>query len=91
MAGTVAIIIKIMPDSPEADLKSIEAKAQAVLEPKGAKNISFEEKPVAFGLKAIFMKMAWPEAQDSSIIEDSLQAIEHVSSVNIEDYRRAFG
>lgn len=89
--STAAVITKIMPDSPSADLKKIESEATKVLESKGAKSISFEEKPIAFGLKAIFVKFAWPEVQDTSIIEDSLAVINHVSSVNIEDYRRAFG
>jgi translation elongation factor EF-1beta len=62
-----------------------------LLEQEGAKNISFEEKPIAFGLKAVMMKMAWPEEKDTSIIEDKLTSINQVSSVNIEDYRRAFG
>lgn len=86
-----AVIVKIMPDSPEADLKKIEDSAKELMEREEAKNISFEENPVAFGLKAIMMKMAWIEAKDTDLIEKTLSGIEHVSSVRIEDYRRAFG
>ena len=91
MAGVVAIIVKIMPDGPDADLESIKGKAQSVLEGEGAQNISFEEKPVAFGLKALMVKFAWDEEKDSSVYEDKLSGIDGVSSATTEDYRRAFG
>jgi len=87
----VAIIVKIMPDSPSTDLEAIKKIAKTTLEAEGAMNISFEEKPIAFGLKAIFIKMAWKEEKDTSIIEDKLAKIPHVSSAVISDYRRAFG
>lgn len=87
----VSVIIKIMPSSPEVNLKSIEKTAKSLMEEEGAQNISFEEKEIAFGLKAIMMKFAWREEKDTSIIEDKIAAIDTVSSVTIEDYRRAFG
>tara|TARA_Y100000034_G_scaffold48154_1_gene59417 strand:+ start:176 stop:448 length:273 start_codon:yes stop_codon:yes gene_type:complete len=86
-----AVITKIMPDAPSADLKEIESKALPILEKEGAKNISFSEEKVAFGLTALMAKFAWPEEKDTSIIEDNLAKIEHVSSAQITDYRRAFG
>lgn len=88
---TVIIITKIMPDSPEADLEAIKEKARTTMEAEGAKNISFEEKLVAFGLKSIHMKIDMPEEKGSDIVESKLAEIEHVSSITIEDYRRAFG
>ena len=87
----VAVIVKIMPESPDVDLEDIKESAKEKLESDGAQNISFEEKPVAFGLKAVMVKFAWPEEKDTSIFEDSLAGIEGVSSVDTEDYRRAFG
>ncbi len=87
----VAVIVKIMPDSPDANLEEIHDQTLKILESQGAKNLSFEEKEIAFGLKALMIKFAWPEEKDTDIIESSLQKIEHVSSVSIEDYRRAFG
>ena len=56
MAGIVAVIIKILPDSPKANLKEIKENAKKALGEKGAKNISFEEEEIAFGLKAIKLK-----------------------------------
>jgi elongation factor 1-beta len=86
-----AVIIKIMPESPETNLEEIKVSAKSLLEKEGAKNISFEEQEIAFGLKAIFAKFAWPEEKSTDIIENTVSQIEHVSSVSIEDYRRAFG
>lgn len=89
--ATVIIITKLLPDSPEADLNEIKEKAKSLLEPHGAKNISFEEKPIAFGLKALMVKTDMPEEKGTDLVESLLSSIEHVSSVTIEDYRRAFG
>ena len=91
MAGVVAVIVRIMPDSPDENLDKIKKEAEIILNKEGAKNISLEEKPVAFGLKAIFVKFAFPEDKGTDIIENILSNIKGVSSVNIEDYRRAFG
>ncbi|NCO11301.1 elongation factor 1-beta [Candidatus Pacearchaeota archaeon CG_4_9_14_0_2_um_filter_39_13] len=86
-----AVIAKIMPDSPDTDLEQIKEKAKSKLEAEGAQNISFEIQDVAFGLRAVMMKFAWPEEKSTDIIEKKLSEVENVSSVNIEDYRRAFG
>ncbi|MCA9485457.1 MAG: elongation factor 1-beta [Nanoarchaeota archaeon] len=91
MAGIVAVIVKIMPDSPEEDLEKIKADAKVKLEEDGARNISFEEEPVAFGLKAIKAKFAWDEDKEGEIYEKKLGEIAGVSSVDTVDYRRAFG
>jgi len=91
MAGTVAVITKIMPESPDTNLDEIEEKAKKVMEEQGGMNISYSREPIAFGLNAIMLKMAWPEEKDTEIIETKLAEIEHVSSAQITDYRRAFG
>jgi translation elongation factor aEF-1 beta len=91
MSGIVAVIAKIMPSSPDTNLELIKQKAKSEMESQGAQNISFKEKPIAFGLVAIMLKMAWPEEKSTDIIENKLSKIENVSSATIEDYRRAFG
>ena len=91
MGGVVAVIVRIMPNSLDEDLSEIKEESERSLAKEGAKNISFEEKAVAFGLKAIFAKFAFPEDKGTDIIEYILGKIKGVSSVNIEDYRRAFG
>jgi len=89
--ATVVIIVKLMPDSPSADLEAIKTTAKELLEKEGAKNISIEEKPVAFGLKSIHVKLDFAEEKGTDFVESILSKIEHVSSLTIEDYRRAFG
>lgn len=91
MPATVVIITKLMPDSPEADFGAMKTAALAALQSQGGKNISFEERPIAFGLKALVVKTDMPEEKGTDIIEQALARIPHVSSVTIEDYRRAFG
>lgn len=89
--ATVIIIAKLLPQSPQSDLHKMKEHAQAALEKEGAKNISFEEKPIAFGLKSLHVKLDFPEAKGTDVVENLLSKITDVSSVTIEDYRRAFG
>ncbi|MDP1695435.1 MAG: elongation factor 1-beta [archaeon] len=89
--ATVLLIVKIMPDSPSTDLEAIKNLAKVSMEKENAQSITFEEKPIAFGLKAIFMKFSFPEEKGTDIVETILSKIPHVSSITIEDYRRAFG
>lgn len=91
MAAVVSIIVKLMPESTSSDLEAIKTEARARLEKEGAKNLSFEEKPIAFGLKAIYVKFALDEQKGTDVVESTLSTIKEVSSVTIEDYRRAFG
>jgi len=91
MPATVVIIVKIMPESLDTNLEAIKKSALTALQPEGAKNISFEERPIAFGLKAIMMKLDMPEEKGTDLVESKLASIPQVSSITIEDYRRAFG
>lgn len=86
-----AIIVRIMPLSPETNLDLIKSESEKRLKQNGAQNITFEEQSIAFGLKALMIKFAWPEEKDTDIVENILSEIEGVSSASIEDYRRAFG
>ena len=87
----VIVKVKVMPDSPEANLADIKKTAQHSLEKEGAKSIHIEEQNIAFGLRAVIISFAFPESKGTDIIESLLSNIAHVSSVTIEDYRRAFG
>jgi elongation factor 1-beta len=89
--AVAAIIVKIMPESPSVDLEKIKSEAQARLEKEGAKNLSFEEQPIAFGLKALMVKFAWQEEKSTDLVESILSSIPEVASATITDYRRAFG
>ncbi len=89
--GIAAVKIKIMPTSPDVNLKELEEKAKTIIEEKAGKNCNFEEEPIAFGLKAIIVLFAWPEEQELENLEESLKKIENVNSVQVADIRRAFG
>lgn len=91
MAGVVAVKIKIMPESIDTNLNSIREQAQKKLEEIGAKGTTFEEQPVAFGLKVLVVTFALSEDKSTDIAEDVLKEVPGVSSVDIIDYRRAFG
>ncbi len=86
-----AIKLKIMPESIEIDLNELKGRINEKLSALGAKNVSFSEENIAFGLKALIAMMAWPEEKDTSILESDLTDMEGVSSSQIIDYRRAFG
>ena len=85
------VTVKLMPESPSENLETIKKSALSSLEKEGAKNASAEEKPIAFGLKAVILKFSFPEEKGTEMIETILAKISGVSSVTIEDYRRAFG
>lgn len=90
--GTTLIKIKIMPTSPEINLEEIKSRAKQVIEKNKGKRISFAEEPIAFGLKAIIISFEQDEAEgELDPIENSLNKIKNVSSVQIIDMRRAFG
>ena len=89
--GTVGVKLKIMPESVETDLESIKLNGKEKIEQQKGVLTSFEEEPIAFGLKALIATFAWPEEQDTDIIENMFNEIKGVSSVQIIDYRRALG
>ena len=91
MSGVVVVIVKMMPDSVDEDFEKIKREAEKVLIKEGAKTISFELSDVAFGLKAVMAKFAFPEDKGTDLIETILGKIKGVSSVDIEHYKRAFG
>lgn len=86
-----ALKIKIMPISPDTDLDKIKNKAKIEIEKLEAKLHSSEIEPIAFGLNALILTIAWPESKDLDLIENALLKIEDVNSVEIIDFRRAIG
>lgn len=86
-----ALKIKIMPESLDVDLEELKKKSEEKALSMGAKNPSFTEELIAFGLKALILMLAWPEQQDTTALETALSKLEGVSSAQIIDYRRAFG
>jgi len=89
--GFTAVQMKIMPDSPSADLKLIESNAEKTINSMHKTQVKFEEEPIAFGLKAIIISFAWNDEIDIEKLESELQKIPNVSSVEVLDIRKAFG
>jgi elongation factor 1-beta len=87
----VIVTVKIMPDSPEADLKVITDKATEIINKVGEVGKT-EEEPIAFGLKAIKLMFVMSEDKGSTeTIENEIAALEHINSVEVIDVRRALG
>jgi len=88
MTGIAGIKIKIMPNSPNADLNRIEQEAKEIIESNGGINKEYEIEPIAFGLKAIIAFFQWPEEKEIEGIEEKLGNIEDVQSVQTIDMRK---
>jgi len=78
--GNVAIILKMMPESPEVDLGVVRA---AILDAvPGTKDI--REEPIGFGLSAIRVLVVVPDEEGApDRVEEAFRAIDGLSSVEI--------
>ena len=90
MASVIATI-KIMPESPEIDLNSIEEPAKKLIaEFAGEGETKTEQEPIAFGLKALKITFVMDEAKGSpDPLADKIKEIEGVNSSEVVDVRRA--
>lgn len=89
----VVVTLKIMPESPEAELKEIEEKAKIlIMNFTGEEQIKAELEPIAFGLKALKLIFVMDESIGSTEdLENEIKEIKEVSSVEVADVRRAVG
>ena len=87
----VAIKLKVMPESLDTNLEEIQNKGKEKIEAEGGKINNFETQEVAFGLKALMVTISLDEDKGTDVAENVFSEIEGVSSVEIADYRRAFG
>lgn len=86
--GITGVKIKIMPDSPSADLRGIEDSTKKIVEEAGGRNRNYEIEPIAFGLKAVIAFFEIPEDLPIEEIENSINEVEHVSSSQVIDMRK---
>jgi len=90
--GIALIKIKLMPSSPDVNLEKIKEKAKKIVENNKGARVSFEEQPIAFGLKAVIVGFEQNEDNgELEPMENALREIEDVNSVEVVDMRRAFG
>ena len=89
--GIAILKIKIMPESPDSDLKKIESEAKKIIEKEKGNNLRIEIEPIAFGLNAVILTFTREETLDSDEIVEKLRKIKHVNSAEVIDFRRAIG
>ncbi len=89
--ATVIITFKLMMDSPDTDIDGVKELAKAALAELGGEIGKDEVEEVAFGLKALKLMVVADEKLGTDAMESRLSEIEGVSSVKIDDYRRALG
>lgn len=83
---------KIMPENLDVNLETLKNSVQKELKSvKGAIFNNFEEQPIAFGLKALVLTFALPETEEVDLVQNKIQKVKGVSSVELIDYRRAVG
>lgn len=89
----VVVTLKIMPESPETDMESIQKKAMALIQDfAGETETKAEIEPIAFGLKALKLLFVLEESKGSTeYLETQIQEVDGVASVEAIDVRRAIG
>jgi len=81
--GKVAITYRILPENPEVNISSLDTSIREIL---GSKLIKLEEKPIAFGLKAIIVTVILDDASgEGESVESSLNSIAGVGSIETQD------
>lgn len=87
------ITVKIMPDSVDVDLKSLEMRIRdVILEIYGeVGEIRKEEEAIAFGLVALKFTFIMDEAIGSDPIEEALGNVDGVANAQVIDFRRTLG
>jgi len=91
--GTAIITLKIMPESPEEDLKRIEDEAIKLITGfADERQKKVDVQPVAFGLKSINITFLCDEAKGGTdALEEQINGISGVQSVECVDVRRIIG
>jgi translation elongation factor aEF-1 beta len=88
MSGINGAKYKLMPESPDANLKVIEESARKIVEDFGGKNKEYSIEPIAFGLKALIVFFSYPEDKNIDPIEEKFSNIENVASAQLIDMRK---
>jgi elongation factor 1-beta len=91
--AVVIIKLRVMPDSPEIDLKVLIEQVKERLTEFGMKAFhSAREEPVAFGLKALDVIFLLDESNSNTdVLEAKIKELKGVQSTQILDVRRAVG
>jgi len=84
MSAEVAVVLKVLPTEPGADLEELVEKIKATL-PSQYKVARYEKEPIAFGLEALRLLVFMPEDQvgGTSDLENLIKSVDGVSEVDI--------
>ncbi len=81
--GEVAVQVKVMPDSPEVNLKELSGRIESVVSGDG-RVYACEVQPIAFGLKALLITFIVEDKEGGSeALEDAISSLDDVESVNV--------
>ncbi len=84
----VVVMMRIMPDDIDVDLKKV-ADAIKALESEKCKIHSMSEKPIAFGLKALEVNLLFNDKQGGmEEIQEKIQKIKGVSEAEVTGLNR---
>lgn len=86
--GTIGVKMKVMPTSPDTDMKKLEENIKKLVEKEGGRNRNYAIEPIAFGLMSIIAFFEWPEEKALENLEEQIKAVKDVSSMEILDMRR---
>lgn len=84
--GTVVANIRVMPEDPGVDLATMKEHIKKAI-PQGVTLKNIQEKPIAYGLKALNVQVTMPDGQSggTDAVEEHLRKIPHVGSVETTD------
>jgi len=78
--GNVALILRVMPESPDIDLEGLKTRLRAEI--KGLKDI--REEPIGFGLKALKIAVVVNDSGgESDAVEAQIMALDGVERAEI--------
>jgi len=90
--ASVIVTMRIMPESPQTDMKKLELQVTNEVKAFGALSSKTEINPFAFGLNALTAIFVINEAKgDTEQLEKKLADIEGVQGVEVTDVRRTIG
>lgn len=88
----VVVTLKVMPESPEVDLKELEVASNIEIKTFGGEVGKVVVEPIAFGLKAVKLLFVMDESIGSTeALENTISKIPGVQSVEVTDVRRTIG
>jgi len=88
----VIVTLKVMPESPDVDLESLQTSAEEKIVGWGAEVGKVEIEPIAFGLKALKLIFVFDESKGGTdSLEEEISVLTGVQSVQVVDVRRAIG